>query len=392
MDFFWEKSGWEEADRHLSKVREMPFQRRFPFIPKDKGLYIIRGPRQVGKSSWLKTILSHYAFTKRCFYLSCEEIDDYRALGEILRSIRGYDVVLLDEVSFVKEWTRAVKHAVDSGNTNILVVTGSHAHDLKLGADRMPGRFDSGGEFQLLPMSFAEFRQARSDAGWANSDILEELKVYFRVGGFPTAVAEGRSEGLRSQSSMKTYWRWLVGDIVKLGKNEEFLTEIMIQLALTLQNPISFNTLAKKTSIGSHNTVREYISALESCFAIRTLHAIDIDTGSYRTRKDRKFYFTDPLLYWLALDLSGMSLPENAESQIAELVANEHLSRRFHRFGYHSNSKGEVDFVLPTQWAIEVKWSKVASHLSKTYLQLQVPQKMVWTHSNFLMDWPKVLD
>ena len=263
-----------------------------------------------------------------------------------MKSVRDHDVVLLDEVSFVKDWDRAIKHAVDNGYPRILVVTGSHAHDLKRGADRMPGRFDGGGEFSLLPMLFFEFQKARQQAGWTSAGRLTELRAYFRVGGFPTAVA------------------------------------------LTTQTPTSLQTLAKKTRIGSHNTVADYLSVLNSCFALRTLHAVDIDTGAYRFRKERKFYFSDPLLYWMALDLSGQLPPDDVESRLAELVAHEHLFRCQKRFGYHSNDSGEVDFVLPKRWAIEVKWSDAALNLSKTYLRLLVPEKIVWTQNNFLSELP----
>ena len=388
MDRFWEKHGWEMTDRHLSAMREMPFRRPFPFIPEDPGLYVIRGPRQIGKSCWLKTILSNLAPKRRCAYLSCEHLETHQELGEFLKSVRDHDVVLLDEVSFVKDWDRAVKHAVDSGYPKILVVTGSHAHDLKRGADRMPGRFDGGGEFSLLPMSFDEFYQARQDAGWASDDRLAELRVYFRVGGFPMAVAEAGAAGKRPKKAIATYWSWLSGDAVRLGKQESLLQEILIQLALTMQTPTSLQTLAKKTRIGSHNTVQDYLSVLDSCFAVRTLHAVDIDTGALRFRKDRKFYFSDPLLYWMALDLSGQAPPDDVESRLAELVAYEHLFRFFRRFGYHSNDSGEVDFILPKRWAIEVKWSDVALNLSKTYLKLKIPEKIVWTHRNFLLEMP----
>lgn len=389
MRNFWENNEWEGADRHLSQVKSMPFQRQFPFIPANKGLYIIRGPRQVGKSSWLKTILSHHAKTKKCFYLSCEEVEDFKALGEILRSVSDREVVLLDEVNFIDGWDRAVKHAVDSGLTNILVITGSHSHDLRKGADRMPGRFDGGGEFELLPMGFDEFSDARAQAGWHSGERLTELRAYFKCGGFPGSVAESGAAGVIPKEAMATYWRWLSGDAIKLGKSELLLTEVMIQIAKTMQTPISFNTLAKKTSIGSHNTAREYVEILESCFALRTLHGIDIDTGALRLRKDHKFYFTDPLLYWVALDLAGGKHPLDTEARIAEMVAHECLRRRYRRFGYHSNASGEVDFVSPGSWAIEVKWSPVADNLSKTYLRLAIPQKTVWTERNFLLELPQ---
>ncbi len=389
MEIFWEQSNWEASDKHLSALSEMPFRRDFPFMPEKDGLYIIRGPRQVGKTCWLKTILSHHTPQHKCFYLSCEELTHFRELSELLKSIKQYDVVLLDEVNFVDGWDRAVKHAIDSGYPKLLVVTGSHTHDLKKGADRMPGRFGSGGEFCLLPMDFKEFCQARITAGWSSDDRVEELKAYFCIGGFPYAVAESGKLNTTPISSMNTYWRWIAGDFVRLGKSERVLTNILAQLAISMQSSISYNNLAKKSGLGSHNTLIDYLDLLESCFALRTLHAVDINTGAYRTRKNRKFYFTDPLLYHLSIELSGMSLPNDQESQLAEMVANEHLARRYKRFGSHSNQNGEIDFILPSQWGLEVKWSPVANNLSKTYLNLTLPHKIVWTQRNFLDEWPQ---
>lgn len=388
MNHFWETPHWEQEDRHLSFMRQMPFQRSFPFIPKEKGLYLVRGPRQIGKSSWLKFVLSHYSkqkeFAGKCFYLSCENIQDYRELTEVLASVRNRKIVLLDEVSFVKGWTRAVKHEIDSGHTHILMVTGSHAYDLKTGSDQMPGRFDGGGEFYLLPMLFDEFLEMRAQAGWASENRIHELECYFKSGGFPIAVAEAGKNSHVPKKAIQTYLKWIIGDVIQLGKQEDFLKELLIQFALCLQTPLSFQTLAKKTTIGSHNTVREYVSVLESCFALRSLHAVDLDTGAYRFKKDRKFYFTDPLLYWMAIDLSGKKPPANVDEKLAELVAHEHLSRSRKRFGYFSNKNGEVDFILPGEWAIETKWADVALNLSKAYLNLTLPDKKVWTKSNFL--------
>lgn len=389
MQYFWEIPDWEIDDRHLKKLREMPFQRPAPFIPNGVGLYIVRGPRQIGKSSWLKTVLSYYAKRERCFYLSCENVSGSQELSEILKSIRDRKVVLLDEVNFVENWDRAIKHEVDSGHTNILMVTGSHSHDLRKGADRMPGRFDAGGEFQLLPMNFEEFEIARRQAKWDSKDRLTELQTYFRVGGFPTAIAEAGPTGRKPARAIDTTLKWLIGDATRLGKQETYLREILAQLAICIQTPLSLQTLAKKTSIGSHNTIQEYLAILESCFALRQLHAIDIDTGAYRFRKDRKFYFSDPLFYLMAIEISGMGIPENYDSIIAELVANEALMRRFPKLGYWIGKQGEVDFIVPKLWAIEVKWSPVASNLSKAYLNLVLPEKIVWTHSNFLREWPR---
>lgn len=390
MDMFWEKEDWELEDLHLGRLAKLPFQRPFPFIPERPGLYLVRGPRQVGKSSWLKSVLSH-ATQKgiSCFYLSCENIADNQELAEILKSVRDRKIVLLDEVSFVEKWDRAVKHELDFGKIPVLMVTGSHAYDLKQGADRMPGRFGAGTEYHLLPMDFEEFHQMRTVAGWAESDRLAEIRAYFQIGGFPAVVAAAGKSGTIPKEMKETYLRWLIGDIEKLGKNERYLKELLAQIALCTQTPLSFQTLAKKTSISTHDTVQDYLSVLESCFAIRILYAMDQHSGSYRFKKNKKIYFTDPIIYWLSLELLGNNKTEQEnEAAIAEMVAHEALSRRFSRFGYLQGTSGEVDFCQPQRWAVELKWSPIPTNLSKAYKNLLIPNKIVWTHSNFLKEWP----
>jgi uncharacterized protein len=389
IDLFWENYGWESEDKHLKAVKKMPFSRKWPFIPSAPGLYIIRGPRQVGKTSWLKSILAAHCATKKCFYLSCEEIIDFRDLSRMLGSLKDRDLIILDEVSFIDGWDRSIKHFVDSGYDGILCLSGSHAYDLERGADLMPGRFGEGGDFQLLPMTFDEFEDARRQANWHTNDRIAELQAYFRSGGFPLAVSSAGKSGRPSKAVCSTYLKWILGDAKKLGKDTGKIEEILIQIYKTMQSPISFQTLAKKTSIGSPNTVIDYIRVLESSFCLRTLYAIDPNTGARKHKSDKKFYFTDPLIYWIAADLAGDSSPKNAEEVIAELTAHEHLSRIYQRFGYYLTSSGEIDFMASHKWAVEVKWTQVVTSLSKTFHNTMLPQKIVWSQTNFLDQWPQ---
>ncbi len=384
MDTFWKRPGWEKNDPHLRHIKAMPFRREFPFIPQKKGLYIIRGPRQIGKSTWLKEVLGHYCGKKTCFYLSCENVEDNKELAHILAAIRGTKIILLDELSFVKNWDRAIKHEVDLGTHHIIMATGSHAHDLKRGSDLMPGRFGGGGDFVLRPMLFDEFRKMRGQAKWGEKSREKELQAYFRVGGFPHAVATGGARAKLSEKVLDTYWKWLQGDATKLGKKVSFLEEAIIQLGTCLQTPISYQTLGKKTSIGSHNTVKDYIDILESCFAVRQLYAIDPNSGHYRFKKNKKIYFTDPLLYHLSCHLNGSEASEEDYGKIAEMVAHEFLAQQHKRLGYMHNRLGEIDFISPSKWAREVKWADLPTNLSKAYLKLNVMDKKVWIKKNFL--------
>lgn len=396
MDFFWEISDWQTGDKHLSALARAPFVRAFEHTYLSPGFYVIRGPRQVGKSSWLKWLLAHHANPKRAFYLSCENISDYKELAAVIEPLRKTrDLILLDEVTFVTEWTRAVKRFLDSGFDGTLVVTGSHAFDLRRGADRMPGRFGDGKELVLLPMSFDEFVMARADAGWPALDRVETLRRYFRCGGFPIAVIEAGAQGDDTPRARETLQRWLAGDFARIGKHEIYLRDMLGQLALTMGSTISLQTLARRTQFGSHHTALEYIKGLEDSFALRTLYALNLESLAYQYKKEKKFYFTDPLLFWLALEWAGFPIEDNKEAVLAEMVAHETLYRMTQkakeRMGYLSTQKGEVDFVGAAKWAVEVKWSAHHHNLSRAFKETALTEKIVWNFTDFMQVFPSRL-
>jgi hypothetical protein len=244
-------------------------------------------------------------------------------------------------------------------------------------------------------MDFAEFAANRLSTGWPKLERAELLKLYFQIGGMPTALAESGPRAKIPQKAFDTYERWLVGDATRLGKNKAFLEGLLAQLAVCTATPISLQTLAKKTEIASHHTVQNYIHFLEDSFALRTCYALDSNSGASRFRKDKKFYFTDPIIFWIAIRMGGLPVPNEWEAHVAEMVGYEALARRAElsreRLGYFASSSGEVDYFSPQRWAIELKWSEVAHNISKAYHKLVLPQKFVWTKSNFLEEWPQQL-
>ena len=62
--------------------------------------------------------------------------------------------------------------------------------------------------------------------------------------------------------------------------------------------------------------------------------------------------------------------------------AHEYLQEKNPRLGFVHTQKGEVDFIVPEQFAIEIKWSPSPQNLSKAYKELLIPKKEVW-HTGF---------
>ena len=107
--------------------------------------YIIRGPRQVGKTTFLrllirKQIIEKTFLPKNILFLSCESLNRFSnvidAVEPWLAPLRGAKtLVVLDEVSFVPEWQRAVLHLDNTGllAETTLFITGSNARPKAVG-------------------------------------------------------------------------------------------------------------------------------------------------------------------------------------------------------------------------------------------------------------------
>jgi predicted AAA+ superfamily ATPase len=260
--------------------------------------------------------------------------------------------------------------------------------DLRRGVDRMPGREGHGQDLQLLPMSFDEYLLAKKDAGLTLSGRSTELSHYFKVGGFPIAVAESFGHKNKMAKSESVVEKWILGDIARLGKNEIYAKEIMAQIALTLTSQMSTQKLAQRTQVGSHHTVQDYLQILSDMFIVSTLYSIDQNTGASRLKKEKKFYLNDPIYIKLALSWIGLDESHLDESIFAETMAHEYLRHKHPRFGFLSSAKGgEVDFYAFKKWAIEVKWSEGLNNLSSTYKNLILKNKLVWNKDNFFADF-----
>jgi predicted AAA+ superfamily ATPase len=247
----------------------------------------------------------------------------------------------------------------------------------------MPGRFGHGGEIEILPMEFPDFKKAYQDAKFEPCDELTLLKKYFWTGGFPIALAETKGTFNPPSQTVDTIKRWLLGDAIKLGKNENYLRDMLLQLAITQQSPISLQKLAQRTQMGSHHTAIDYVTLLEATFCLKTLYAYDLSRNVFQYKKDKKFYFRDPIYFHLAYAWSSLPLPADYEEKMAEACAHEFLQKRHPRLGYFHTQKGEVDFISPNEFGIEVKWSDRLTNLSKAYKELPLPQKEVWGPARF---------
>ena len=166
---WWSKgSTFALYDKDLSFLKnpEIPFvfERTTPELSKGK-IYIIRGPRRIGKTVMLKTIvyklLEKNTAPRNIFYVSLETVARASEFENLLNEYLSYPTIgmrymLLDEIQNVTGWRKIIQGMVDSGRMeNIaVVITGSIAHMLE---EEIVGRGIEGNTYIMRQINFREF-------------------------------------------------------------------------------------------------------------------------------------------------------------------------------------------------------------------------------------------
>lgn len=311
---WWKDPTAIDRDTHLSTLEGKSYFFSNPLVTElslEPGrFHIIRGPRQVGKTTLMKQLIrrlisSGNVSEQNIFFLSCETIKEYSELQETLfnwlpQTNKKACCLLLDEISFVSEWQRAILSCFNSGllANCCLIVTGSNARDLKKSSERFPGRRGAGKDISLFPLSPLEFGKLKCFSNLSNLDLL---LTYMKIGGFPHAIRDFVKHGYVTDETYKTYRNWIIGDAARYNLAEETLKHILFRISQTVGSRLTWPALIENTPIKSHETALSYVEHLEDSFLCKIHYCYSEKQEAPAIKKARKLYFIDPLLYDLAL-------------------------------------------------------------------------------------------
>lgn len=401
---WWSSAGWAEQDYDLQKMsRNKYIYDRKEYIPIKKGIHVIYGPRQVGKTTWIKQDILKITKNKKSnsvLYINAEMFRDrfelYDTLSEVLE-LYTLKYLFIDEIGSVNDWEKAIKILADTGrlqNKKVLL-TGSSSLNILKKAERLPGRLSPGRfKYRYYPLSFKEvvmlYRLKLKNPKQALSKIDELNKIlfnYFIHGGFITAINHLNLSGSLDEIIFSVYSGWIDGELAKEKRSSETATYFMDSAVNSMTNDINWNSLVKEVS---QPTVASYAELLEDMFVISYIEkSVRTITGK---PKNKKVYFYDPFLYWLAcfrshkikfVDknlLDNTTLGKLAEqalfSNLLQYVdyctgENNFNVRKYVRF--EKNRKGETDFIVKfhdKKWRLESKFgtTKIKPRDNDVYL------------------------
>jgi hypothetical protein len=395
---------FRQQDPHLRRLNQQALVHHSALLadlPRTvPGIYTLGGGRQIGKSTllkqWMQELLEDGIAPSCLRYLTGELIDDHHALTRLLTALleempdTSFKYVILDEVSYIKQWDKAVKYIADAGylEDTALVLTGSDLLVIQEARVRFPGRRGRADrvDFHLHPLSFAEVVQLKGvltdtdkleiqAATTPLSEILEETLLdawtqYLGHGGFLTAINDLAQHDRILPATLAIYSDWIRGDLLKRGKQEHFISEVLGAIVKRHGTQVSWNALARDLSIDHPATVSDYIQLLTTLDVVFVQAALMEDKLVGAPKKARKVVFKDPFIYhairsWLAPSqrpYEDQILPclDNPEQTglLTEASVVCHFARHFPT--YYIKAEGEVDLAYIKQerfWPLEIKWT-----------------------------------
>ncbi len=337
---------------------------------------VITGMRRVGKSTALKYLLSHIDHTNK-IYLDFEKADNrfiwnqssYKDI-EINLAVEGIDlsqpaVIALDEIQLVPQSTSVIKYLYDTYGTKF-IISGSSSFYLKNRfSESLAGRKQI---FEMYPLDFAEFVAFK---GEDNSTIVRFSKQpfiisyynkwkalyeeYLRFGGFPEVALAA------TEADKKAFLRDIVNayielDIVLLSDfaASDDLFKIIRLLANRTGSKLDYSKLGTIVGINRHK-VKDYLELLEYTYLVQFI-SFFTNNSDREINKQQKVYMADTGILQTLAQVSSGQVFENA-------IANQ-LSRLGTLHYYQKLSGQEIDFILDSKIAIEVKEPPSANDLA----------------------------
>ena len=159
----------------------------------------LNGPKGVGKTTmFLQYLKEHREVAERALYVSLDDIwmDAFELYDLVRYHVQnGGTSVFIDEVHYLKDWSRLVKNLYDSFKTLRIAYTGSSILQMKRGSGDLSRRQV---EYSLAGLSFREFLALEGKGNFKAVDLKVLLRDHVKI-------AEGITSKIRILPLFRRY-------------------------------------------------------------------------------------------------------------------------------------------------------------------------------------------
>jgi uncharacterized protein len=296
------------------------------------------GPRQVGKTTLVKTIESR--FQRQSIYLDLESLEDMNRLqnAELYFLERQNQLVIIDEIQRMPQLFSLLRSLIDKNRVaGRFILLGSASPELLIkSSESLAGRISY---IELSPVFFEEIK------------YTIPYQTHWWRGGFPNILlANTDKTAFRRLNDFVMSYVERELPILGLGAAPFVIKNLLTILVGVHGNLLNVNDLCRSMGLTSP-TINRYLDFLESAFLIRRLQPFFINI-SKRIVKAPKFYFRDSGLFH---SLAAIGSPEALLGSqyvgsswegyvIQQIIAN--LPHHIKPFFYRTADGTELDLVL----------------------------------------------
>lgn len=333
-----------------------------------RNLITILGPRQSGKTTLAKKIVSEFGSEGQ--YYDCQILDVRKCfvVGEpakLLPLTSGKKVVVFDEAQTIQDIGSILKLFHDTYKDVQIIATGSSSFDLsnKI-VEPMTGRAI---EFTLLPLSMDEVKSVKK---------IDETEFYslLQYGSYPAVVAaEGKESKEIEIKKIATNYLYKDVFIFESIRNPKTFEDLLKLLALQLGQLVSVNELAESLKV-SRTLINKYLRLLEQTFIIKRIYSFSTNPR-LEIKKAFKVYFLDLGVRNAIVDILTPINDRKDKGGIFENFYFTELAKKntLDTFGsevtfWRTRAGMEIDFVEKLGTALkatECKWSREGVRFTK---------------------------
>jgi len=338
----------------------------------ERKVIIIYGPRQSGKTTLIKHLLSEMKAKYEYFTgddLYAQNIFSKNELESLKRVLKN-DIVVIDEAQKIENIGLSLKLIFDNLAVKI-ITSGSASFDLanKLN-EPLTGRTKT---FWLYPLAYSEIEDKYRKTSPEIS--LEEM---LRFGMYPKAHVLN-SNGEKENYLYEYLNNYLYKDILAFAgvRKPKKVVDLLTLLALQIGEEVAISELSQNLSL-SQKAVENYLDVLEKMFVIVNLRGFSRNLRK-EISKTSKYYFVDVgLRNALVRNFNPLNLRSDAGDLfenwfiMEKLKAADIFEKPANFYFWRTYDQQEIDLIEERAgklYGYEIKWKKKAVKQPKEWLE-----------------------
>jgi uncharacterized protein len=328
---------------------------------KPNKVLVIFGPRQVGKTTLLKTFLDSLDYKYKLDSgdnILIREILSSENFETILSYAQGYELIAIDEAQKIKNIGTGLKILVDQIPGIKVIATGSSSFELagQIG-EPLTGRKKS---LTLFPIAQLELKQHFNEF-----ELRQKIHEFLIFGSYPEVLTANSIDEKISVLNEITNSN-LLKDILDLEriKSSKTLLNLLRLIAFQVGSEVSINELAQQLGI-DFKTVYRYIDLLEKSFILYSVGGYSTNLRKEISKKNKYYFYDNGIRNSLIANFNQLELRNDTGNLWENFLFIERLKKKVYQnipannFFWRTYNQKEVDLVEERDgklFGFEFKW------------------------------------